>query len=67
MTDRLKSGPRYDLWKWVEQNTEAVQNTTDTEAAKLASEVMGFTVTKPNMVTARKAFGIRRREGVPHG
>jgi len=72
MADRLKSGPRYDLWKWVEQNTAAVLNTTDKDAASFASELLGFTVRDSHIVVARKRFGINRRrtlhgEGVRHG
>ena len=70
MTNRLKNGQRYRLWLWVQRNTEVVQNATDTEAAKLSGEAMGFAVTKTHIVHARKSFGIRRRgvkAGVAHG
>ncbi len=72
MPDRLKSGPRYDLWEWVEKNVDTVINATDKEAARLASELLGFTVRDSHIVAARKRFGINRRralhaEGVRHG
>ena len=67
MGNRLTSGPRYELWKWVESNAETARNTNDAYTAKLASEALGFTVAGSHIVAARKAFDIRRREGVRHG
>ena len=63
--NQLNSDQRYDLWKWVEQNAEAVLASTDIRTASTATEVLGFTVTDSNIVAAREKFGIKKNIGRP--
>ena len=63
--NQLNSDQRYDLWRWVEQNTESVQEDTDMQTATKASDVLGFSVTEANIVAAREKFGIKKNGGRP--
>jgi ribosome recycling factor len=58
--NRLTQGQSYQLVRWVEGRAEEAKTRSFAEMAREASDVLGFTVTEPNVRSTAKTLGIER-------